>query len=70
MPIDDEKLVKWLKMNPCLWDKNRKEFRLSSLKDAKWKEIATDLSTTRKLNCRNQFQKNNNKNNEKKNISS
>lgn len=50
MTIDDEKLVKWLRLNPFLWDKNLKDFRSSSLKDVKWKEIANDLSSTRKLN--------------------
>lgn len=47
MSFEDEKLVDCLKANPCLWDKNRQDFRLSAMKDAKWKEIAGQLETTR-----------------------
>lgn len=46
MSVDDEKLVDCLKTNPCLWDKNRQDFRSSALKDAKWKEIAAELDST------------------------
>lgn len=48
MSFEDEKLVECLKANPCLWDKNRQDFRLSAMKDAKWKEIAAELESTRK----------------------
>lgn len=47
MSFEDEKLVECLKANPCLWDKNRQDFRLSAMKDAKWKEIAAELDSTR-----------------------
>lgn len=53
MSQDDEKIVDFLIANPCLWDKNRNEFRVSIIKDAKWKEIAAQLQTT----CKNHIVK-------------
>lgn len=42
-PSHDEILIQYLILNPCLWDKSNSGFRNRSLKDAKWKEIATKI---------------------------
>lgn len=47
MSFEDEKLVDLIKKNDILWNKNRQDFRLSAQKDAKWKEIAAELESTR-----------------------
>lgn len=42
-PSHDEILIQYLILNPCLWDKSNAGFRNRSLKDAKWKEIASRI---------------------------
>lgn len=42
-PSHDEILIQYLILNPCLWDKSNAGFRNRSLKDAKWKEVASRI---------------------------
>lgn len=40
----DEILIEFLIQNPCLWDKSDTNFRNRTLKDHKWKDIASKMN--------------------------